>query len=187
MTANAMASDKEACIRAGMNEHVGKPFNVQDLINVIRQYCNVSAADTGQVALPPAAPEVSQTQQHDAKRNYDVIDLAEALARMGGNKSLYLKVLPQFRTLLSELPTRLRALASAGDITTIARELHSFKGSSAMMGATALSKDIADIEKQLKQNPPPSNALQLVHRAAELVEESTEAFTALAAKLAVEG
>ena len=187
MTANAMASDKEACIRAGMNEHVGKPFNVQDLINVIRQYCNVSAVDSGHAALLPPAPEVNQTQQHDAKRNYDVIDLDEALVRMGGNKSLYLKVLPQFRTLLSELPSRLRALAAVGDITTIARELHSFKGSSAMMGATALSKDIADIEKQLKQNPPPSNALQLVHRAAELVEESTEAFTALAAKLAVEG
>lgn len=187
MTANAMASDKEACIRAGMNEHVGKPFNVQDLIHVIRQYCNISAVDSGQVALLPPAPEVNQDQQHDVKRNYDVIDLDEALVRMGGNKSLYLKVLPQFRTLLSELPSRLRALASAGDITTIARELHSFKGSSAMMGATALSKDIADIEKQLKQNPPPSNALQLVHRAAELVEESTEAFTALAANLAVEG
>lgn len=186
MTANAMASDKEGCIRAGMNEHVGKPFDVQDLINVIRQHCRVSDVDAAQPAFPAGVQQVIQTQQRFAQSNYDAIDLDEAIVRMGGNQSLYVKVLPQFRKLLSELPTRLRALASAGDIATIARELHSFKGSSAMMGATALSKDIADIEKQFKHQPPPSNYLQLVNKAAELIEQSTEAFAALAAKLTVE-
>jgi len=37
MTANAMDTDREACLQAGMNDHVGKPFNMAHLVKVIRQ------------------------------------------------------------------------------------------------------------------------------------------------------
>jgi len=38
MTANAMASDREACLAAGMNDHVGKPFEVDHLVATLRQF-----------------------------------------------------------------------------------------------------------------------------------------------------
>jgi CheY-like chemotaxis protein len=38
MTANAMASDREACLQAGMNDHVGKPFNLPHLVEVLLQH-----------------------------------------------------------------------------------------------------------------------------------------------------
>jgi CheY-like chemotaxis protein len=36
MTANAMNADRQACLEAGMNDHVGKPFNINSLIQVLR-------------------------------------------------------------------------------------------------------------------------------------------------------
>ncbi|MCP5325610.1 MAG: response regulator [Oceanospirillaceae bacterium] len=37
MTANAMESDRIACLDAGMNEHVGKPFEMDELVAVLRR------------------------------------------------------------------------------------------------------------------------------------------------------
>jgi len=37
MTANAMDSDRESCLAAGMNDHIGKPFNMAHLIQVLLQ------------------------------------------------------------------------------------------------------------------------------------------------------
>ncbi|MBF4248176.1 response regulator, partial [Vibrio anguillarum] len=38
MTANAMSSDVEHCLNAGMNDHVAKPIDVQRLYHVLRKY-----------------------------------------------------------------------------------------------------------------------------------------------------
>jgi CheY-like chemotaxis protein len=47
MTANAMASDRAACLEAGMNDHVGKPFDLDHLVATLLRYAgNAEAAQT---------------------------------------------------------------------------------------------------------------------------------------------
>jgi CheY-like chemotaxis protein len=38
MTANVMTEDVERCLDSGMNEHVGKPFNIDEVLNILRKY-----------------------------------------------------------------------------------------------------------------------------------------------------
>lgn len=43
MTANAMASDREACLAAGMNDHVGKPFEIDHLVRTLQHFTGRTA------------------------------------------------------------------------------------------------------------------------------------------------
>ena len=52
MTANAMASDRDACLAAGMNDHVGKPFDLNDLVQVVRRQAHWGDA-LGEPAIAP--------------------------------------------------------------------------------------------------------------------------------------
>jgi CheY-like chemotaxis protein len=35
MSANAYDEDVKSCLEAGMNEHIAKPFNPEDLVNIL--------------------------------------------------------------------------------------------------------------------------------------------------------
>lgn len=38
MTANAMATDREQCLKAGMNDHIGKPIDPDQLFSVLLRW-----------------------------------------------------------------------------------------------------------------------------------------------------
>ena len=55
MTANAMASDREACLAAGMNDHVGKPFDLDHLVRVLQRHGRAARARRAGAARRPAS------------------------------------------------------------------------------------------------------------------------------------
>ncbi|MGL1933350.1 MAG: response regulator, partial [Desulfotalea sp.] len=42
MTANAMAGDREKVIKAGMNDHIAKPINVEDMFQTMAKWITPS-------------------------------------------------------------------------------------------------------------------------------------------------
>jgi two-component system, sensor histidine kinase and response regulator len=172
MTANAMKSDRDACLEAGMNEHLGKPFDLEHVIKILRVQAGWSAIETQQNS--------AANNQLMTSINANEFNFPDAIARMGGNKSLYLKMLPKFLESLEKLPTRLSSLLLAGDIPTATRELHSLKGLSATMGATQFSAEIAQLEKTLKTDPNHPDAVNIIESACEIIESNTERFKTVA-------
>jgi two-component system sensor histidine kinase/response regulator len=45
MTANAMASDREHCLKAGMNDHIGKPIDPDELFSVLLRWARPGAVE----------------------------------------------------------------------------------------------------------------------------------------------
>ena len=145
MTANVMASDREACLAVGMNEHVGKPFDLDHLVRVL-------CKQAGRRALPGATAPVAPVDLPGAVSEAAVaasVDIAAALNRMGGNRDLYQRMLRQFVKDLTAIPEQLSVHVAQGDEASAKRVLHTLKGQSGTMGAMALSATAADGEKQV--------------------------------------
>ena len=51
MTANPMAVDREKCLNAGMNDHIGKPIDPDELLSVLLLWARRREVDTGSEAL----------------------------------------------------------------------------------------------------------------------------------------
>ncbi len=151
MTANAMQSDREACIQAGMNDHVGKPFDVNNLVNVLLQHAGRQSISSQHLGTQQAVPQPKQPEKSEYTdlASAAQIDLASALARLGGKQELYVRMFPMFLANLKELPQKLMACLEAQDYLQASQKLHSLKGTAGTMGATELAAQAALAEKQL--------------------------------------
>ncbi len=147
MTANAMHSDREECLSAGMNDHVGKPFDLQHLVQTLvahTRWATPARPLRDSVALPAAQPAAELAPTVDG---HDGLAIAQAMARMGGNQQLLQRSITAFVADAADLPQRLLQGLQAGDLAQVQRDLHGFKGLSATLGAPALSALAAQAEK----------------------------------------
>jgi len=134
MTANASGADRDACIAAGMNEHVGKPIDVERLVAVLR-------AHTERTLQAPDA--------HHA--NADIESIIEPrdsiVARFGGNVDLIRKAIDGLDAQTGKQLAMLASALAAHDVRGAAAMLHAIKGSAATIGAAALARLASTLEK----------------------------------------
>ncbi|MDM7942899.1 MAG: response regulator [Hydrogenophaga sp.] len=138
MTANAMASDREASLQAGMSDHVGKPFDLAQLVRTIQRHTaparHADAAGERGAAIEGSVLPAQALALADAQG----IDLGAALHRMGGSTRAYARFLGRFiddhARQMSDLETGLQA----GDFKSGARVAHTLKGLAATLGITPL-------------------------------------------------
>jgi signal transduction histidine kinase/DNA-binding response OmpR family regulator len=140
MSANVMASDREASIAAGMNDHIGKPFDMGQLISIIiRNVGHQSDANNWS-----EVPQISD-QDHD----FEVVpglDLHIALARMSGMRSLYTRTAHDFINILESIVTELQQKLVSGDRQQVLMLLHTLKGNAGTLGANQLAIHAAELE-----------------------------------------
>ncbi|WP_295997243.1 response regulator [Rugamonas sp.] len=149
MTANAMPSDRQAALAAGMVDHVGKPFDLAQLIDVILRHTRRGDAAAAPEKITEAAPPPPAGPASAAPAQ--LLNGAAALKRMGGLMQVYLGALRGFIGEAAALAATLRALQPPHDRGAIESTLHLLKGLAGTVGAERLYGLAARAERSARQ------------------------------------
>jgi signal transduction histidine kinase/DNA-binding response OmpR family regulator/HPt (histidine-containing phosphotransfer) domain-containing protein len=137
MTANAMAGDREKVLEAGMNDHIAKPIDVNNMFRTMAKWITPSALAVGMEQRDSAAVTVPAL---------DGIDTVDGLARTQGNSALYLKLLRRVRLSQASFMAEFDAACAAGDWVQATRLAHTLKGVAGNIGAGSLQRACAGLE-----------------------------------------
>jgi CheY-like chemotaxis protein len=160
MTANALVSDREICLQAGMNDHIAKPIDPDQLFGVLLRWIKRPDGDGAR----PAEHAINRKGPAPAKTDGGAlevsgIDVAGALKRTGGNRKRYETLLRRFAQQQVGAMEAIRKALTLGDVATAERSAHSLKGASGTLGAMQLSEAAAKAETALKQGQGIDSAL----------------------------
>jgi CheY-like chemotaxis protein len=167
MTANALPSDRLACLAAGMNDHVGKPFDTRQLVALLLKVTGREAPVADQSLPPTSALQGTSSAVHEVAVGLKstvlsgpYLDVTEALARLSGLTELYLDIAREYLKSLALVEDEFRQGAAQSEWAVLVTQMHSLKGISATLGAKALSAHAARLEKLFRAPPAELVALE---------------------------
>ncbi|RQW64305.1 CHASE domain-containing hybrid sensor histidine kinase/response regulator [Vibrio viridaestus] len=152
MTANVSKEDEAACFNAGMNGHIAKPLDFEQVIDTILRV-------TSRIL-----------EEKERKEKPTLLPHEEALQRFGGNEVLYRKLFENFWDDYQYLISSLNDAVENRRWQDIYNVLHTLKGTSGTVDLKELHELVAHKEQTLKQASE-NDKFNLVTNLAELIDE----------------
>jgi len=137
MSANTEDDDRRRAFEAGMDDHVPKPIDVDQLVATLARL-------TGRGATPAATPLDPGPERMPG------IDLSAALHRFGGDADALNAVLARFADGAGEALATLRSQLDENDGAGALAGAHRLRGVAANLGATALAAHAGELETALR-------------------------------------
>ena len=152
MTAHTMEHEKEISAKAGMNDHIGKPFDNESFYRTLAKWIPQAKhlthhrlADPVQQSTPPPA---------DGFPLLKGIDSEGGLSRLAGNEERYRHWLADFVEEGPATARQIRQTLAAGNNESARQVAHAFKGRVGMLGMNELHRVVSELEAALKRGDP---------------------------------
>ncbi len=139
LSANVMVSDQNEYLNAGMNDHIGKPIDPNQLAATLARWVHPRRLVESPPSLPAAVLQ-------EALPDLPGVNVAESVRRIGGKVSIYYMLLDKFRTTERNVVSRVRDALAIGDMKTAVRVAHTLKGITGTLGAISLQNQAQVLE-----------------------------------------
>jgi two-component system, sensor histidine kinase and response regulator len=149
MTAYAMSGDRERCMAAGMNDHISKPFNPENLYEICGKWLPASAP--GGIAITGMHAE-DKNDDVDSIRGLPGIDVHAAIMRFAGRIEILPDIIRDFCALYDDVDERIASLLASGDIDDLRKFAHSMRGAAGTIAATRSMEAAAALEECILDN-----------------------------------
>ncbi|RVU37759.1 response regulator [Hwanghaeella grinnelliae] len=154
LTAHAMASARDGCFEAGMNDHVAKPIEPGVLFETLARWRTTKnttaienvASDAGDLA------EMSKGISPSSLNDFTGIDMTGLKVITGGDEQTALSLLRDFCEEYAQESEKIRAAWEAGAVNDAVERAHSLKGVSGNIRAVHVHDVVTKLEGALKQN-----------------------------------
>jgi two-component system, sensor histidine kinase and response regulator len=171
-TANAMEQDRKECLAAGMNDHLAKPLNPDELTKRLLQWIPATPALTAPNTAAKADDAYSESLQARLEARLEAIaglDVNVGLKTSLGRIEFYARLLEKFCQ-NNDANTLIQALQEH-DRSSAIRAVHTLKGIAASLGTSALHEQSSALELDLRSCSEDQSLTHLLHAAGILQTE----------------
>jgi len=154
MTANAMLGDRDQCIEAGMNDHVAKPIEPEELWKALLKWVKPRHSTAAAAEAEPRAVQTGLDGATVLPSGIEGLDMAAGLRRVLGKKPLYVSMLHKFVAGQKSAAAEIFKALEGNDWDTAERLAHTLKGVSGTIGAATLQHLAEKLESAIKAREP---------------------------------
>ena len=154
MTANAMAGDRERSIAAGMNDHITKPIDPDELFDVLLRWLpHVAGRSAAAAEAPVTAAPQAETRSDVNQWLYHIpsLDVDDGLRRVLGRHEAYVGLLRRFAHTQADAFEQIRAALADGRRADAERGAHTLKSVAGSIGARQLQREAGEVEAALRR------------------------------------
>ena len=131
MTGNAMVSDRNKALDAGMDDHIAKPINITEMFKTMAKWIKPQQIINDNIDLKKLEPSKSPSMLPELPG----IDTSLGMRVVGGNSELSYKLLILFRERNKNFGTRFKNALDGLDPAEAIREVHTLRGVAGNIGA----------------------------------------------------
>ena len=156
MTANALPTDRNKCLEAGMNEFLTKPISQAGLLRIIDKMISRTDSRAGRPEPDTGPPGAGMAATNIM--NLPGIDTGEALVRLGISQSMFRHVLTSFAEDFADFLIKVQKSRDKNDQENVRKLIHKLKGSSGSIGARKLHDTASEIDLLCRKGIMPDQA-----------------------------